>query len=52
MAAEFERRYLDRVVAMHGGCISRAARASGVALRYFQKIRARQDKTRVFPAAM
>jgi DNA-binding NtrC family response regulator len=38
---EFERRYVDRVLARHGGNVTRAARASGVAHRYFQLIRAR-----------
>jgi two-component system response regulator HydG len=41
---ELERRYIERVVALHGGNISRAAAASGIAHRYFQKIRARQAK--------
>jgi two-component system response regulator HydG len=39
---ELERRYVERVVALHDGNISRAAAASGIAHRYFQKIRARQ----------
>jgi len=38
---EFERRYVERVLARHGGSVTRAARASGVAHRYFQLIRAR-----------
>jgi hypothetical protein len=38
---EFERRYVERVLARHGGNVTRAARASGVAHRYFQLIRAR-----------
>jgi transcriptional regulator with GAF, ATPase, and Fis domain len=42
---ELERRYVERVVALHGGNISRAAAASGLAHRYFQKIRARLGKT-------
>jgi len=42
---ELERRYVERVVAMHGGNVSRAAAASGLAHRYFQKIRARLAKT-------
>jgi two-component system response regulator HydG len=41
---ELERRYVERIVALHGGNISRAAAASGIAHRYFQKIRARQAK--------
>jgi DNA-binding NtrC family response regulator len=38
---EFERRYVERMLARHGGNVTRAARASGVAHRYFQLIRAR-----------
>jgi len=38
---EFERRYIERVLEAHGGNVSRAARASGVARRYFQVIKAR-----------
>jgi DNA-binding NtrC family response regulator len=38
----FERRYVERVLEQHGGNVARAAAASGLALRYFQKIRARQ----------
>jgi DNA-binding NtrC family response regulator len=38
---EFERRYVERVLARHGNNVTRAARASGVAHRYFQLIRAR-----------
>lgn len=38
---ELERRYVERVLAEHGGVITRAAAASGIALRYFQLIRAR-----------
>jgi two-component system response regulator HydG len=41
---EFERRYLERVLARHGGSVARAAAASGIARRYFQIIRARQVK--------
>lgn len=45
---EFERRYVDRILAAHDGNVTRAARASGVALRYFKLVRARlknlQDK--------
>jgi transcriptional regulator with GAF, ATPase, and Fis domain len=43
--AEFERRYVARLLARYGGSVSRAAAASGIALRYFQRIRARQGKT-------
>jgi DNA-binding NtrC family response regulator len=38
---EFERAYLERVVAKHGGNITRAAAASGIARRYFHQLRAR-----------
>jgi DNA-binding NtrC family response regulator len=38
---EFERRYVERMLSRHGGNVTRAARASGVAHRYFQLIRAR-----------
>jgi DNA-binding NtrC family response regulator len=42
--AEFERRYVERVLAQHGGNVTRAAAASGIALRYFQSVRARHRK--------
>jgi two-component system, NtrC family, response regulator HydG len=38
---ELERRYVQRAVENSGGNVSRAAAASGVAHRYFQKLRAR-----------
>ena len=38
---EFERRYVERALAKHGGNVSKAAVASGIAHRYFQLIRAR-----------
>jgi DNA-binding NtrC family response regulator len=37
----FERRYVERMLARHNGNVTQAARASGVAHRYFQLIRAR-----------
>ncbi len=37
----FERRYLDAVLARHGGNVSQAAEASGIARRYFQILRAK-----------
>jgi transcriptional regulator with GAF, ATPase, and Fis domain len=40
----FERRYIERVLAKHGGNVARAAAASGIARRYFQLLRARQPK--------
>jgi DNA-binding NtrC family response regulator len=42
--AEFERRYVDRIVAQHAGNVSHAAASSGLALRYFQILRARHAK--------
>jgi DNA-binding NtrC family response regulator len=41
----FERRYVERVLAAHGGNVSRAARASGIARRNFQILRARTSKS-------
>jgi transcriptional regulator with GAF, ATPase, and Fis domain len=44
---EFERAYVETLLAQHGGNVAHAARASGLALRYFQLVRARtkQDVT-------
>jgi len=39
---EFERRYVSAVLAKHGGSVSAAAKASGLALRYFRLVKARQ----------
>lgn len=39
MIEDFERRYVERVLAAHGGNVSQAARASGLARRYFQILR-------------
>jgi transcriptional regulator with GAF, ATPase, and Fis domain len=41
VVSEFERRYIRRVLEAHGGNVLRAAKASGIARRYFQKIRSR-----------
>jgi DNA-binding NtrC family response regulator len=41
LAAEFERRFVERTLADHGGDIVRAAAASGIGRRYFEKLRAR-----------
>ena len=38
---EFERQYVERMLAKHGGNVSRAAEASGMARRNFQLLRAR-----------
>jgi DNA-binding NtrC family response regulator len=38
---EFERRYIERVLAKHGGNVTHAAASSGIARRYFNTIRAR-----------
>jgi DNA-binding NtrC family response regulator len=37
----FQRRYLAYMLDAHGGNVARAAEASGLALRYFQVLRAR-----------
>ncbi len=39
---EFERRYVAAVLSRHNGNVSQAAKASGLALRYFRLVRARQ----------
>jgi two-component system, NtrC family, response regulator HydG len=39
MLEEFQRRYVEQVLADAGGNIARAAEASGVARRYFQILR-------------
>ncbi len=41
---EFERRYVERILAAHDGNVSHAARASGLALRYFRLVKARQQQ--------
>jgi two-component system, NtrC family, response regulator HydG len=41
VVSEFEARYLAKVLDEHGGNVSRAAAASGIARRYFQLLRAR-----------
>ena len=41
---EFERRYVERIVAAHDGNVAQAARASGLALRYFRLVKARQPR--------
>jgi DNA-binding NtrC family response regulator len=39
--AHFEQRYVEHVLAQHGGNVTRAAQASGVGRRYFQTVRSR-----------
>jgi two-component system, NtrC family, response regulator HydG len=43
---DFERRYVERVLAGHGGNVSQAARASGLARRYFQILRKKIERAR------
>ena len=40
---EFERRYVERAIEAAGGNVTRAAAASGVGRRYFQRLKARLD---------
>jgi DNA-binding NtrC family response regulator len=44
MIADFEQRYVEQVLVAHGGNVSQAARASGLARRNFQILRARTAK--------
>jgi DNA-binding NtrC family response regulator len=41
---EFEARYVARVLARHNGDVARAAAASGIGRRYFQKLKARSNR--------
>lgn len=41
VVSEFERRYVEDLLVRHNGNVTHAARASGVAHRYFQLVRAR-----------
>jgi DNA-binding NtrC family response regulator len=41
VVAEFERFFVERILAKHGGNVSRAAAASGIARRYFQVLKTR-----------
>jgi DNA-binding NtrC family response regulator len=43
MLEDFERRYVERALAKHGGNVTHAAAACGVARRYFQTIRSRSE---------
>jgi two-component system, NtrC family, response regulator HydG len=40
----FEKRYVQTVLDMHGGNVVRASGASGIALRYFQVVKARSNR--------
>jgi len=40
---EFERRYIEAILAQHGGNVAHAARASGLGLRYFRLVKARRQ---------
>lgn len=44
IVAEFERRYVERVLARHGGNVTRAAEASGIGRRYFTTLASRSSK--------
>jgi DNA-binding NtrC family response regulator len=41
---EFERRYVEAALDRHDGNVTRAAAASGLALRYFQLLKARRSR--------
>jgi DNA-binding NtrC family response regulator len=41
---EFERQYVERVLAAHGGSVVKAAAASGLARRYFQLLRVKRTQ--------
>jgi DNA-binding NtrC family response regulator len=40
----FDERFVEHLLGVHGGNVTRAAAASGIGRRYFQKIRARQGR--------
>jgi hypothetical protein len=44
LSDELEQRYVERLLARHGGNVTRAAAASGLALRYFKLLRSRVKK--------
>jgi hypothetical protein len=44
VVAEFERRYVARTLADHGGHVPRAAAAAGIARRHFQRLKARSRR--------
>jgi hypothetical protein len=39
---EFQRRYVEHMLSLHGGNVTRAAAASGIGRRYFQMVRAKR----------
>jgi transcriptional regulator with GAF, ATPase, and Fis domain len=41
---DFDREYVERVLKAHNGSVTQAARASGVALRYFRLVKARSRR--------
>jgi transcriptional regulator with GAF, ATPase, and Fis domain len=41
---EFEKRYLRYILDQHGGNVTRAAEASGIARRYFHRLKARHEE--------
>jgi transcriptional regulator with GAF, ATPase, and Fis domain len=41
---DFDREYVERVLQKHNGSVTQAARASGVALRYFRLVKARSRR--------
>jgi two-component system response regulator HydG len=41
---EFEQRFVEKLLAQHGGDVARAAAASGIGRRYFQKLKARTSR--------
>ena len=46
---EFEPLYVQHMLSLHGGNVTHAAAASGVARRYFQILKSRQDRERLRP---
>ncbi len=44
IVARFEQLYVDQILREHGGNVTRAAKASGLAHRYFQSIKAKHKK--------
>jgi DNA-binding NtrC family response regulator len=45
LVERFEQRYLERMLEKHGGNVTRAAEASGVARRHLQRLKAKGKKT-------